>query len=158
MTTLTTWALRWSVSPAAMEDLRRNVMGLSNGSRDRGAAGSEAGAQAEVRLEASELGMRLWRNNVGAGEVDGQFMRWGLANDSKQVNAVLKSGDLIGIRPVLVTPQHVGHTIGQFVSREVKAPGWRWSATPREIAQQNWAALVLAMGGDAAFCTGRGTL
>lgn len=85
-------------------------------------------------------------------------MRYGLGNDSPQINAVLKSADLIGIRPVVITAQHVGHTVGQFVSRECKAPGWQYTGTDREVAQLNWARLVNACGGDAAFTTGPGAL
>lgn len=156
---LSTWALRWHVSPAALADLVA-VLDQSEPPEADAPPRSEAAAQNLVRLEASRKGMRLWRNNVGAGEIDGQWLRWGLANDSPQVNKILKSADLIGIRPVVITPAHVGHTLGQFVSREMKAPGWRMPARPsaRETAQQNWAALISSLGGDAAFCTGEGTL
>ena len=117
---------------------------------------SEAGAQAAVRLAAAQAGTVLWRNNSGAGYLrDGSFIRWGLANDSLAVNRNVKSADLIGIRPVLIGPEHVGQVLGVFVSREVKAPGWRPSPTDkREAAQRNWAELVRSLGGDAAFTTG----
>lgn len=153
------WAIRWQIPPQAINELTavvdRSVALAGRGDTD---GGSEAAASTLVRLEASELGHRLWRNNVGAGEVDGQFIRWGLANDSKSVNTVLKSADLIGIRRVVITPADVGRTFGQFLSREVKAPGWKFTGTPREVAQRNWAFLVNSLGGDAAFCTGRGSL
>lgn len=121
---------------------------------------SEAAVQARVRVEASRKGMRLFRNNVGAftDPESGQFVRFGLANDSKQLNAVLKSGDLIGVRPRVVHPGDVGRLIGQFVSREVKRGGWRYAGSPREVAQLNWVNLVNSLGGDAAFCTGEGSL
>ena len=120
---------------------------------------SEAGILSDIRLEASELGARLWRNNVGATYTpNGQFIRYGLANDSAATNKTIKSADLIGIRPILITPQHVGLTIGQFVSREVKAPNWRYSGNERELAQLRWAELILSLGGDACFTIGRGTL
>lgn len=119
----------------------------------------EAEAQVQIRLEASQKGLRLWRNNVGAGYLqDGSFIRWGLANESAQLNKHVKSSDLIGIRPVLITPEMVGRIIGQFVGREVKTPGWRYTATEREIAQKAWADLINSLGGDAAFATGKGTL
>lgn len=116
----------------------------------------ESNAQTSLRLLASQAGARLWRNNVGAGKLEnGSFIRWGLANDSAAVNAQIKSGDLIGIRPVLIAPGHVGRTLGVFVSREVKRPGWRFRPNdPREVAQQRWADLVNSLGGDAAFSTG----
>ena len=120
---------------------------------------SEAAVSVEVRLEASRLGIRLWRNNVGAGYMqDGSFIRWGLANESAAMNRLIKSADLIGVRPILITPAMVGRTIGQFVSREAKRAGWKWSGTDREVAQLAWADLVNSLGGDAAFTTGPGSL
>jgi len=50
---------------------------------------------------------------------------------------------LIGIKPG-----------GQFVSREVKRPGWRYTGTEREVAQLRWIEIVTALGGDAKFTTG----
>ena len=44
-----------------------------------------------------------------------------------------------------------GTLIGQFVSRECKHGGWKWTGTEREVAQQNWAALIVSHGGDASF-------
>ena len=103
--------------------------------------------------------MHLFRNNVGALKAeDGRMVRFGLANDSKRRNGVLKSGDLIGIDPVLITSAHVGRTIGQFVSVECKRPGWQYSGTPREVAQLNWIQLVIASGGRAKFVTDVGAL
>ena len=61
-----------------------------------------------ILLKASKLGWRLWRNNVGVLKDErGVPIRFGLANTSKAVNGELKSGDLIGIRPVLITPDMV---------------------------------------------------
>ena len=152
------WAARWGVHPNAMAELQQRMLGL-DGTPGAVTGKSEAAVQSQVRLEASRKGGRLWRNNVGAGYAeDGSFMRWGLANDSAQVNKVIKSADLIGLRPVLIEPKHVGLVIGQFVSREVKAAGWRYTGTDREVAQLNWTTLVNTLGGDAAFATGEGTL
>lgn len=120
---------------------------------------SEAYAQSQVRLEAPAKGVTLWRNNVGVlTDINGRPVRFGLANDSKQLNEVLKSSDLIGWRPVLITPAHVGTTIAQFVSRECKEPGWIYRGTDREVAQKAWLDLVAGAGGDSAFATGPGTL
>lgn len=117
---------------------------------------TEADIQSQVRRAASDVGWRLWRNNVGAGKLEnGKFIRWGLANDSKQVNESIKSADLIGIRPVLITPDMVGTVIGQFVSRECKRPGWKYNPNDaHQAAQMKWCELVLILGGDAAFTTG----
>lgn len=124
-----------------------------------GAGKSEAWAQSVVRLEASEKGLKLFRNNSGAlKDKGGRLVRFGLGNDSAEINDVIKSGDLIGIRPLLIQPHHVGHTFGQFVSREIKPPGWQYTGQGREAAQLAWANLINSCGGDAAFATGAGTL
>ena len=155
--TLDQWAADWHIAPAALADLyaRMRLQAPAGVVAAPVKPGSEAGAQQRVRLQAAREGVVLWRNNVGAAQLaDGSFIRWGLANDSSQLNERFKSADLVGIRPVLVGPEHVGRTLGVFVSREVKAPGWRYTATPRELAQKAWADLILAHGGDAAFTTG----
>jgi hypothetical protein len=120
---------------------------------------SEAWAQSAVRLEASEKGVKLFRNNVGVLEdKTGRPVRYGLGNDSPKMNEVIKSADLIGIRGVLIQPHHIGHVFGQFVSREIKAPNWQYTGGGREPAQLAWANLINANGGDAAFATGPGSL
>ena len=101
----------------------------------------------------------MWRNNVGAlKDKTGRVVRFGLANDTKALNHVIKSGDLIGIRKVLITPAHVGSCIGQFVSRECKHSGWSYTGDEHEQAQLRWIELINALGGDARFATARGTL
>jgi hypothetical protein len=156
--TLDLWALKWSISTRALVDLR-SLLGISNSRGTKPLDVSEAGVLSIVRLEASKKGARLWRNNVGATYTpEGSFIRYGLANESTSINKQIKSADLIGIKPVLITPSHVGLTIGQFVSREIKQSNWRYSGTPREQAQLQWAELILSLGGDACFATGEGTL
>jgi hypothetical protein len=114
--------------------------------------GSEADVQNETRLLASKLGMRLWRNNVGAYTTDtGSQVRYGLSNDSAKMNAVVKSSDLIGIREVRITPDMVGTSIGQFVAAECKERKWKYSGKPREVAQMKFITLVLSMGGAGGF-------
>jgi hypothetical protein len=71
------------------------------------------------------------------------------------MNASIKSSDLIGIRPVTLPD---GRIIGQFVAREVKAGSWRYTGTAAEKAQLKFLELVAAMGGDAQFCNGTGTI
>jgi hypothetical protein len=155
------WAIRNGVSHSALAELRA-MWGLE-APQAYDAAGksemSEAYAQSMVRLEAARKGLKLWRNNVGVlQDATGRPVRYGLANDSKQLNTIVKSGDLIGWRPVLVTPAHVGSRIAQFVSRECKEPGWKFTGSDRERAQLRWLEAVTADGGDAAFCSGEGTL
>lgn len=151
---LTDWARTWAIPDAALVDLQQRLGALDAPLPEIPGGLSEAAVQARVRVAASRLGMRLWRNNVGAGySEDGTFMRWGLANDSKQVNERIKSADLIGIRPRIIQQHDVGSLIGQFVSLECKHSGWKWTGSDREVAQNNWATLVMSLGGDARFIT-----
>jgi hypothetical protein len=89
---------------------------------------------------------------------DGSFIRFGLANESAQMNKLLKSSDLIGIDGRPIEQREVGLPRGRFVGREMKAPGWVYTGTEREVAQRAFGLLVLALGGDFAFATGPGTL
>ena len=118
---------------------------------------NEASIQSLVRLEAAKRGYPVWRNNVGVLlDAKGRPVRYGLANDSKAVNQNVKSGDLIGIIPTLITPEMVGMVIGRFASWEVKHEGWKPSPRDEhEIAQRRWSAIVNAAGGYAVFTTGR---
>lgn len=154
MITLEEWAARWRIPPEALAELAHS----SIYSPDTDEKKSEARVQSELRLEAARAGVYLFRNNVGAGRLEnGKFMRWGLANDSTQVNTVLKSGDLIGIRRRLIQPHDVGRYLGQFVSREVKKAAWKFQATEEEQAQVKWATLINSQGGDAQIITGPGS-
>lgn len=153
------WSRKWNVPTAALAELRQILVSKHTDKELVSKQTSEAGIQSAIRLEASRKGARLWRNNVGATYTkEGAFIRYGLANDSKAVNTQIKSADLIGIRPVTIQPWMVGHTIGQFLSREVKAAGWKYTGTEREQAQLAWAEIILALGGDASFAIGEGTI
>lgn len=113
---------------------------------------SEDTVQGEVRLKASQQGFRLWRNNVGVMlDKRGIPVRYGLCNESKKQNEKIKSSDLIGVKPVIITPDMVGSVIGVFYAREVKKEGWEYKGTPREKAQLNFLNIVRFMGGDAEF-------
>lgn len=155
------WALRWGLSPQCMAELMLclGVVDKPHIPADAPFQASEQWTQTTITLEAPQFGVWLTRNNVGALlDKRGVPVRYGLANESKERNAVLKSGDLIGFRPVLITAQMVGQTIGQFVSRECKRPGWRYNPNDKhEAAQMNWALLVQKYGGDAKFATGPGS-
>lgn len=116
---------------------------------------SEAGIQSQVRLAAAQLGLHLWRNNVGAGKLEnGQFIRWGLANDSTALNARLKSSDLIGITPLTITPDMVGKTVGVFTAFECKDRDFRLNLRDAHVAAQYaFIELVRSLGGIAEFVT-----
>jgi len=146
------WAIRWKIPPVAITELM-NMMGVDYSSPSTADQGiSETAVQQRIRLDASRAGVRLWRNNNGAAYDDtGRFIRYGLANDSKEINNKIKSSDLIGIIPHVVVLADVGRTIGIFTSVEVKKPGWVFSGTKRETAQLAWIKLIISMGGHAKF-------
>lgn len=139
-TVLTEWAAAHGIPPAALADLTARLTLSEHPAAEAGR--SEAAVQADIRLAASQRGdLVLWRNNVGAYEDGkGNFIRYGLNNDTSAQNKRMASADLIGIhRPS-----------GRFVSIEVKKPGWKHSdASERDRAQAAWAATVAAMGGVA---------
>lgn len=113
---------------------------------------SESNIQALVRVACAKRGWRIWRNNSGAGTLEnGNFLRWGLGNDSPAVNAVMKSSDLIGVRRVVITPDMVGKTIGQFVALECKREDWNYRGTEEEQAQKRFIDFVNEQGGYAMF-------
>ncbi len=153
------WAVKWGVSPEAMQDLMVCFGDVNTDPLVVPDDTSESRVQTLIRLEASNKGARLWRNNNGATyDERGNFIRYGLANDSKQLNKMIKSSDLIGIKPVVIGYEHIGHTIGQFVAREVKHPMWTYAGDEREQAQLRFLELVISMGGDAQFATKEGTI
>lgn len=121
---------------------------------------SEARVQSLVRLEAAQAGYWLTRNNVGAYKApnSSRWVRYGLANESKQQNALVKSADLIGFRRRVIISTDVGSTIAQFVSRECKAEGWQFSPNDEhQQAQAAWRDFINSNGGDAAFVSGPGS-
>jgi hypothetical protein len=162
---LTTWANRWNIPPAAVQELRA-LMGVVPGvTVGVGAVGSEASVQAARRIHLAKHGIVAWRNNVGAGKNEhGDFLRWGLANDSSATNRVFKSSDLIGIRP---TQCLCGRTYGVFTAEETKHPGWTYSGDKpcsckphkpqckpcHERGQMAFLQFVIAKGGIARFVT-----
>lgn len=78
-------------------------------------------------IAASEMGARVFRNNVGTANTDKGFIRFGLC---------VGSSDLIGIYK------------GKFVALEIKRPGKK--PTPE---QENFINMVLDQGGIAGICT-----
>ena len=103
------WAARHGVSMQALHELQA-IFGM-HGGHDLPPAvkgTSEAAVQAAVRLEAARKGVRLFRNNVGA-LIDsrGVPVRYGLANESKQVNEVLALGCHLQVWGIFESPSSV---------------------------------------------------
>lgn len=117
---------------------------------------SESRVQAKEQLKAAARGAWLLRNNSGAfKDATGRLVRYGLGNVSKKFNAVCKSSDLLGVEPVVITPDMVGQTIGRALVRECKPEGWTFNPSDkREVAQKRFIDKVNEMGGNAAFTTG----
>lgn len=164
MNTYDEWAARY---PDAAIDLQHMLGALPwpTGSDDK----PEAWAQQQARFQIAQQGAMAWRNNVGATPAKSthqcpfcqhkfqeqqQPIRYGLANDSAKLNAVIKSADLILAIPRLITHDMVGTTIAQFGSVETKRPGWVFTGKNQEAGQMAWATLVKKIGGFACFSTG----
>ena len=165
------WAARHPQAAAELEGLM-GAYSARHADEDAAVAQgrSENWAQQQVRLAAAQRGWKSWRNNVGATphktpaqcpachfkyEIKQTPHRYGLCNDSAQLNAQFKSADLILAIPRVITPQDVGTTISQFGSVEVKKPGWSFNPNDEhEQAQARWAQLLLSIGAYATFSTG----
>jgi hypothetical protein len=122
---------------------------------------TEAWAQQQVRLQAAHAGAMAWRNNVGATPsrcpdcgARARPIRYGLANDSAQLNARVKSSDLILAIPRVIRQEDVGDTMAQFGAVETKRPGWTFTGEGAEGPQAAWLALIQRLGGYACFSTG----
>lgn len=154
------WASDWGFPYAAITDLMHRLgRGFDSPQPSARDGMSETAVQSRVRLEYAKAGVVLWRNNVGALlDSRGVPVRYGLCNDTAVLNAKIKSGDLIGIRPVYITPAMVDTIIGQFVSIECKEDGWKYSGDDHEVAQAKWQERVISLGGDAKFVSGTGSI
>jgi hypothetical protein len=152
MTILHDWAIAHAIPWHALQDLKARLGVLPYVPTEAPTGKSESAVSNGVRLAISRRGDCAWRNNVGA-LVDerGVPVRYGLCNDSKALNRVCKSGDLIGIERVTVTPAMVGTQVGVFSSWEVKEHGWQYRGNAHEVAQLAWINLVIAHGGRARF-------
>jgi len=151
MSQLIEWANRWALPLEALADLRAalNADDVEVGAM---AGRSEAAVQNNTRLRAAKLGGRLWRNNKGAYKDEhGNFIRYGLANDTPALSKVLKSSDLIGIYPLRIEAAHVGSIVGQFWAVECKEGNWTGVRGEHEEAQLAFGRLVVANGGRFEF-------
>lgn len=116
---------------------------------------SEIAVQQHARLTMARMGCQVWRNNSGAYQDEhGNFIRYGLANESKQENALIKSSDLIGITPTLITQAMVGYSLGVFTALEIKPSNWHMRpGDKRALAQAKFHDIVRAACGYAGFVT-----
>jgi len=159
---LYSWALRHGISAAALDDLRHELGEFSAPVEGRyeDETGPEGLTQANIRLKAASHGFILHRNNNGQLlDKNGRPVRFGLANDSKSINAVFKSSDLIGYSRELVNDdwlaRNYGQPIARFAAVEVKKPGFVFDPTDeRQVAQKRFIDTVVAHGGYARFSTG----
>ncbi len=153
--TLLEWAIKHKIHPDALAELCATCMYLQPIVED---GHREAIVQRDVRLEYARAGKYLFRNNRGAGKMEsGNYVRYGLANDSKQLGDAVKSADLIGWESILITADMVNLKFARFLSVEVKAEDYQYSGTLQELAQLKWAALVNEQGGRAVITNKVGT-
>lgn len=160
------WAAK---HPHAAIDMQEMMGALPWPTNEGNEGKSENWAQQQIRMQVFRAGAMAWRNNVGATpakikttcpkcqnryEIKQQPVRYGLANDSMQLNAEIKSHDLILAIPRLITPQMVGTTMAQFGSVEVKKPGWKYTGMGTEPGQAHWGALMHSIGAYSCFSTG----
>lgn len=116
---------------------------------------NESAVQSHVRLAFADIGP-VWRNNSGACTDDtGRLVRYGLGNDSAQLNRVIKSSDLIAITPVTAYLRSCGWVkLGVFTALEVKASNWSMRpGDERAAAQAKFHEIVREAGGFAGFVT-----
>lgn len=93
-----------------------------------------------IRIAASTIGARLFRNQVGQYRLEsGRTIRSGLGAGSP---------DLVGWHSIQVTPEMVGRRVAVFAAIEVKAPGNR--ATK---AQKRWLRAIRLAGGISGVAT-----
>lgn len=106
----------------------------------------EAPVLAKVRLEASRIGCRLFRNNRGLFYTqDGRMVRAGLE--------AAGASDTIGLFPVVITPEMVGRKLAVFMAVETKKPGWKKPAKKHEHEQADFIKFVCEQGGIGVFLT-----
>ncbi|RUW55636.1 hypothetical protein EOA32_01045 [Mesorhizobium sp. M1A.F.Ca.ET.072.01.1.1] len=116
---------------------------------------NEEAVTSHVRLAYADIGP-LWRNNVGVlKDQRGVPVRFGLANESANMNREIKSSDWIGITPVTAYLQSCGWvTLGVFTALEMKKTDWQFKpGDPHTDAQAKFHALVREAGGFAGFVT-----
>ena len=82
---------------------------------------------ARVERRAEQLGLQLYRNQVGTYHLpDGRWIRSGLC---------VGSSDLIGWMSVVITPAHLGRTLAVFVGVEAKGEKGRLAPAQQAFLQ-----------------------
>ena len=93
----------------------------------------------KVLVLASQIGMRLSRNNTGTLKTErNTWVNFGVFSPG--------GSDLIGFTPILITPEMVGKTIAVFTALELKC-----GKTKSTISQKSFVRTVKENGGFAAF-------
>ena len=144
------WQRKHGITAEALADLVTMVgLDVPRSTKDT----PEARVQDAIRLCASKNGAILWRNTVGAlKDENGRLIRYGLCNDTKKLNENIKSSDLIGITPVMITDEMVGSLVGVFTAVEVKKSDWKFlQSDKRACAQLKFGQIVIAKGGIFTF-------
>lgn len=125
----------------------------------------ESSVAQRVLYEAAKCDINLMRNNSGAGAVTDDYgverhIRWGLMNESKKQNELIKSSDYIGITPVNAYVELPGlapgwYRLGVFTAVETKPSDWSFrQSDKRAVAQLAFHDMVRGYGGFAGFATG----
>lgn len=141
-----TWIQRWQIPPQCLAELQALFIPHPRDDDDP-AKGTEGDVQNLIRCAAADMGHVLWRNNSGAATTDtGSFIRFGLGNDSKKLNKVYKSPDLVGIR------RAIGNLPLRPMLIEVKEPGWKFTGSEREKGQLNFMTHAASFGALCGFC------
>lgn len=147
MTPLMQWAEAYAIPPAALTALLQLMgAGAPPDCIPGGVLHSEAAVQQQARLRGAQRGMWLLRNNSGVAQGEnGRPIRFGLANESKEMNEQIKSSDLIGITPITC---RCGWRYGVFTGLECKPLGWHLTpGDKRGQAQLRFGQKVISMGG-----------
>ena len=117
---------------------------------------SETAIQSQTRRDFAYVGP-CFRNNSGAITYLDEYgnkrhVRFGLGNDSEKINKEIKSSDLIGVTPVLITPDMYGQILGVFTALECKPSNWKFNPKDeRDVAQLKFHDIVRESGGYAGF-------
>lgn len=149
---LSLWFDKYNISAQARTELAAILDYSSTPAGSISGTGREAGLQKAFRFAAAQRGIKLFRNNVGVAiDSRGIPVRYGLANESAQMQEILKSSDLIGLMPVTISQKDVGKVFAKFIAVETKRPGWEYTGTVREKAQKRFLDLVTSLGGVGVF-------